>query len=392
MDSIDICIISPWLLEAGTKRGGGIEEIDYQVAAKLSRRFNVTILGPFHDRYMNICEINSKFRIEQVLFPAVSLYPPITRLDLFKTYFLMPDYLFLLLKKLYYLNDKKIKLVIVHNGLPGLFCTFLSKLLGLKILYSEGNTVPWMNPYLLKQEKKSLLRIFTSFCSLICGIIICELSNGIRVQSNSIKTGMVSYGIRSEKITVIRGGVDTKTFRPIRKAFSDCNSIKIGFIGRLSEEKGVLLLTQIIKIASIELPNAKFIILGNGSYKKDLLVYPNIEHIGYVPREELNEWLSKIDIVLFFQKDIGLAEIEALASGKIIVAYNTNELSSVLQNNVHGLLVESDARSYIYAMISIIDNPALRELISLNARELAEREFDWDKIGNKWISMILSCI
>ena len=179
MNTVDICIITPSLLEAGTKRGGGIEEIDYQVALLLSKYFNVVVLSPFYKKYCKTIRINERFSIEQVYFPAKKNYPPReSTLEVYRTLFLMHIYSCLTVMKMMTLRGKKLKLVIVHNGLPGLLSTLLAKIIKIKIVCAEANTYPWISPYLTPTKRK-LPQKFMYFLNLNTGKRICKLSDCI---------------------------------------------------------------------------------------------------------------------------------------------------------------------------------------------------------------------
>ncbi|MGB7532370.1 MAG: glycosyltransferase family 4 protein [Halobacteriota archaeon] len=391
MNIVDICIISPSLLEAGTKRGGGIEEIDYQVAIQLSKYFNVVILSPVYKKYCKTIRINERFSIEQVYFPAVKNYPLRSTLEVYRILFLIHIYSCLTAMKVMTLRRKKLKLVIVHNGLPGFLSTLLAKIMKIKIIYSEGNTYPWISPY-LTPAKRTLPQKFMYILNLNTGKLICKLSDCIRTQSNSIRGGMIDFGIDPAKIHVISGGVDVNMLKLISKMNHQCDSIRVGFIGRLTDEKGVPLLLDVVHAARRELPNVRFIIMGDGPYKQYFSNLPNVEHLGWVPRDELDLWLSMVQIALFFQKELGLAELEAMASGKVIVACDVGEISQTIKYLENGILCTPDAGSYINAIKLLCEDPSLIESLSRKARETAVEYFDWDVIGREWFSLCIACL
>ncbi|MCK4732798.1 MAG: glycosyltransferase family 4 protein [Methanophagales archaeon] len=391
MTGVDICMISPGLLEAGTKRGGGIEEIDYQVALRLSRYFNVVILSPFYKKYCKHIRINERLSIEPIYFPAEKNYPPRSRSEMYITPFLIHFYSCLTAMKVMALRRKKLKLVIVHNGLPGFLSSLLAKIMKIKVIYSEGNVYPWVSPY-ITPTKRTLPQKFMYFLNLNTGKRLCKLSDYIRTQSNSIKGGMINYGIDSAKIRVINGGVDVNRFKLISKMNHQCNAIRVGFIGRLTDEKGVPLLLEVVHKAIKDSLDVRFVIMGDGPYKQYFSNLPNVEHFGFVPRDELNLWLSKVQIVLFFQKELGLAELEAMASGKAIVACDVGEVSQIIKHLENGILCTPDARSYIDAIKRLCEDPSLLKGVSRKARETAVKCFSWDIIGCNWLSLCVECL
>lgn len=384
-----ILFICPSLLEPGTKRGGGIEEIDFQLGKGFSKTSKVTIIGPFFFESEKKQEFVENLAFKYVAFPAIRQYPPRTKFNQYASVLLInPVYSALLGAELIsFLLKENPTLVVLHNGLPGLISSIICRLAKKRIIFSEGNLTPWTVPY-LNPGKKSIPQRYIMKINTIAGKTIACLSDCIRVQSLSIKTGMVQAGIPEGKITLIEGGVDIDTFFPETATDLRKTGINAAFIGRLAEEKGVLLLLDIVHEAQTELPELRFFIFGDGQYRYKFEGYSNIEHIGPVPKNELNAWLSQIDIVLFFQKDLGLAVLESLAAGKTILVCNAGEIPTIIHNNENGLLCEPTPQSYIDAIRLLVQHPSMIESISKNARTTAIERFSWDVIIKKWTELM----
>jgi glycosyltransferase involved in cell wall biosynthesis len=386
-----LLIISPLLLEPATIRGGGIEEIDYQISLGLSSKFEVTIVGPYYQKFKKPYTIKKNLILDYVHFPAIKYYPPRSSKEKYQVFFLLtPLYTLLFVLKLsILLIQKEPTHIIVHNGLPGLFGTILSRIMKKTVFFSEGNLAPWTSPYIYP-IKKTFPQKFIHIHDIIIGKIIAHFSNKIRVQSSSIKKGMTLLGIPEKKITIIEGGVDTNQFNPIYNQRNN-EYFTVGFVGRLSEEKGGLLLIDIIKKAEIKIPNVKFKIFGDGHLRKYLQDYKNIEHIGYIPKNELNSYLSTVLVVMFFQNDLGLAELEALASGKIIMVSNLGEIPKIINHLKNGVLCEPSVNSYIENIKILQKQPDIMIDISKNARLTAINEFSWPVITQKWEHLLINC-
>ena len=188
-----------------------------------------------------------------------------------------------------------------------------------------------------------------------------------------------------DKIKVVPAGVDINRFCRMNEDQSSGNDINIGFIGRLYPEKGSLILTEIIQKSIIDIPNAKFMIMGDGPGLNELKHLPNVVHAGWVPKNRLISYLQKMDIVLFFQESLGLAELEAMASEKVLIAYDTGEISKHITHLENGFLSDPDPQSYIYAIKYLIDHPSLRLRIAKKARETARDSYSWEIIANRWL-------
>jgi len=384
---IDVVIVSPGLLEAYTKRGGGIEEIDYNVALGLSNRFSVQLIGPRYRPYLGTTYISHSFTVKQIPYPAIKRYPSSQKSDKASNFLQsFPYSLTLGLSLLGTLIKNRIRVVVVHNGLPGLVASFLARISGRFVVYSEGNTVPWFNPFII-QPNLSLSQKAMYYVNLVNGKLLAMLANVVRTQDDAISEGMVREGIDKDKLRVIPAGVDLPTIMTSSAVERRDNLIRIGFIGRLSDEKGAPLLVEVVRKAAIEIPAVRFVILGEGPHRSSLLELQNVEHIGWVSRSELASWLNGVDIVLFFQKSIGLAELQAMAAGKAVVAGDYKEVSKTIEHMASGILCQPNPESYLAAIKNLIDCPRLKSRVSEGARLTAMNTFNWNVINNKWIEL-----
>lgn len=385
---VDVCIISPGLLETGTTRGGGCEVTDYNVALQLSKYLDISVISTYKDDYKCTLQVNEHFTVEQVFFPALKNYPFKSKFEIVKNHIFTFLYAFLAAAKVMKLRRKNLKIIIVHNPQTAILSILLAKIMKIKVIYSEGNLLPWTDPYIIPIKTTLKSKLFHIY-NLYFGLFACLLSDRIRTQSSSIKNGMIKYGINSKKIEVIAAGVETDLFKPNREVEKDVTNLKVGFIGRLTEIKGVLLLLEIVQKSVKELPNVRFLIFGEGPYKSKFMNLPNVEHLGAVPRDELNNYLSKLHIVLFFQKELGRAEIEAMSSEKAIIACKMGEMTEMVQHLENCILCEPHPEEYIEAIKKLSLNSNLRKKISKNARETALELFTWDKIGAQWLSLCI---
>jgi len=384
---IDICIITPGILEARTQRGGGIEEQHYRVGLELSKYLHTVIISSFYKHFQGQSLVNDNFMVEEVYFPSCKDYPPKSMVERYIIPFSMVLYSLLASIKIISLAKRGLKIVIVTDILTGLLPAVLAKLLGVKVIFSEGNSWPWVNPYVVPMNLSVNQKIMYS-TKILIGSLLAKVSNFIRVQSASIKRGMVKNGIDHNKIVVIGPGIDTNMFKPTNKNDFSCMKFRIGFVGRLTDEKGSRLLFAVCKKAEKVIPEVSFMIMGGGPHEKLFKSLRNIEHIGWVPRITLPGFLSQVQAVLFFQKDLGIAELEAMASGKAVIACNTKGVSQIIKNMENGLLCEPKAASYVGAIKILCQNHNLVRKLSYNARETALRNFSWDSVGMQWVKLI----
>lgn len=389
--NIMLCIVSTGLLEALTLRGGGIEEIDHKVALELSKCMNVAIVSPFYREFKGKSKINEHLLVDEVYTPSVKNYPPRSKLEKFMIPFTEPLYAILASFKVIHLKKRGLSVIILDNEFTGLLPGIIARILKIKVIFSEGNLSPWACPY-LHAFNKSSFKAFSRACHLAFGKLICILSHRIRVQTHAILWNMVIQGISPNKIVVIGGGADIDSFEPTKIFQHKDGILRVGFLGMLHDIKGVSLLLEVVKKASTELPDVSFMIMGDGPYKRFFKEMPNIEYLGFVEKPKLPQYLTKIDVMLFFQKDIGLAELESMATGKTLVALKIGEVPKFIRHMKNGLLCDPNPQSYIEAIRLLSKDRLLLKRLSKAAKEAAASNFSWKVIGKKWRNLIYSLI
>jgi glycosyltransferase involved in cell wall biosynthesis len=386
--TIDILFVFPGALEALTRRGGGREERLLRVAIELSNSFHVLIISPFYGRYKKAITHSSNLIIENVYFSALKNYPPKNRFSsIIHSFSIILFYQLLILIKTVELKKDSLKIIVLSDALSGIIPTVVAKLLNIKIVYYEGNIPPWADPYIFPTKISALRKLWRSFY-LTVGSTLCKMVDAIIVNDGLTREGISKYGIRKSKIFIIRPGVDTKIFRPISVATRLKTEFLIGFIGRLTEEKGASILLKLCKIAINTLPQVKFMIFGDGPYKKYFETLQNVKYIGWVNYYTLPKWLSSVDIILSFQKTFGMGEIEALSCGKPIIAFKVGEMPMLIQDREIGLLCPPRIESLIEAISKLINDESLLRKLSEKARYEAITHYDWKIVGQQWRTVI----
>ncbi len=386
----DVVVVGPSLLEPASERGGGMELIDLKISRYLSQSRRVALIGPFYPDYSRSRVINENCWIEEVLFPAQPRYPPTPRLlEYIIVLFLAPLYSILLSVRIVGLAKLNNVVLVVHNGLPGLCACLVGKILHRRLIFSEGNTYPWTNPYMIEPAwtfPKRVMRIL----KLLCGRVIGQLSDSVRAQSESIRNGMVRFGIEPTKVTVIPPGIDILPMPAPKVREIEDGIFRVGFVGRLTDEKGAPLLAEIVKLARTELPLVRFLVMGEGVYRKLLVQSPNVEQLGWLTKDELAQSMDRVDALVFFQREIGLGELEGMAAGKAIIACDAGEMRNVIQNRKNGLLCEPNAVAFLEAIRLLQRDRLLTSKISNGAIETARSRYDWTLVGPQWVSLVSS--
>lgn len=356
----------------------GIPEIDYQIAKRLANTLPVTVISPFYSRFRKE-QYEGNLQIRYVRHPALNRSSKTTTFRLMVETFAILNYSLLSLFEI--LNETKSKsdVVIFSDKLSGLLPAFVARFLGRRIIFSEGNTFPWYIPASFKPS--SLSKCF----NISIGILACRLSGTVRAQSQLIKQGMILAGVNTN-IEVISSGVDTAFFSPAKKMQQDSQTFRVGFVGRLTPEKGVSLFLTLLKEAQRELPHLVFVIAGSGNYERDMRNLKNIEFWGQIPLRKVKDLINSCDVMVFFQIEFGLAELESLSCGKpIITLYSFN--NATMLKDGEGLLCKTSS-DYLHSLAFLQNNSKILEVMGEKARKLALQKYSWDVILEEWMSII----
>lgn len=107
---------------------------------------------------------------------------------------------------------------------------------------------------------------------------------------------------------------------------------------------------------------------------QDLGLPPNLIFCGYA--EQPQQALAQADVVLnlsHFQESFGRSVLEAMAAGKVVIAYDWGALPELLTEE-YGILVPFlDTDAVVAALESLINQPDLRQQLATAARERAKR-------------------
>ncbi|MFC2067515.1 glycosyltransferase family 4 protein [Chloroflexota bacterium] len=195
--------------------------------------------------------------------------------------------------------------------------------------------------------------------------------------------------------TTIPNGVDVEHFSPQVSpidTFGD-GKINILFTGRLEKRKGLKYLLQAYKIVKKEVPNSRLIITGPGTrlrkkYEKQVISdgLKDVVFTGYVSHEELPRYYKTADIFCTPAtgwESFGIVLLEAMATGKPLIASNISGYANLINHGVEGLLVPPrDERGLAQALYSLMTDESLRQQMGARGRLKAE-EHSWERIAHR---------
>ncbi len=208
-------------------------------------------------------------------------------------------------------------------------------------------------------------------------------ASGLVAVCAALKEEMAALGVPSERIEVLRNGVDLERFRPVDR---DTERAALGLGGKTLLSVGHLIPRKAhdLAIGSLpHLPEFRLLVAGEGPEEKrlrslaaSLAVDDRVTFLGAVPQERLGRYYGASDALILASSREGWANVllESMACGTPVVASNVWGTPEVVAAPEAGVLM---ARRTAEGVAE-----AVRELFSsypdrAATRRYAER-FDWD--------------
>ena len=180
-------------------------------------------------------------------------------------------------------------------------------------------------------------------------------------------------------------GIDAQLFSPAHRtapSASESSVWTLGYVGRLSIEKNIMLLPRIAQQLSARgHGNIHFLIAGQGVEEQALrLAMPGATFTGVLRGEALAQAYSNMDCFLFpsHTDTFGNVVLEAMASGVPAVVTPDGGPAHSVQASTGGGLAVAD-HEFAGAVASLLTDPAAHSRMRLQARAWAETQ-SWDTV------------
>jgi glycosyltransferase involved in cell wall biosynthesis len=220
-------------------------------------------------------------------------------------------------------------------------------------------------------------------------------AQGVQLFSNKLLEDEKKLNVKFNNVFVCSTGVDTDLFKPgtdrheIRRLLnlSDDDWVVL-CVGRLDLVKGVNYLIEAAKIIIQKFGNAKFILVGDGSLRKEYETlassFPsNIIFLGW--REDIPQLMRMADIFVLPSLSEGIPSVimEASASKLPIIATDVGGISQLISDGENGVLVKpKNVESLVEAIQTLIKEPLTISKMGELGREKMVTNYSWERICN----------
>ena len=290
--------------------------------------------------------------------------------------------------------SRKIDVVFLFLSTP-IFPVLVASLLNKKIVTITTGSGSKIAERRLAIYKYDIIAKFVSNISKVLEKISYTLSDCIVVYSKSI---ISQFGLEKYKNKILiapRHFLDFDKFR-IKEKFNERTNL-VGYIGRLSEEKGVMNFVSAIPLILKEQREIKFFIGGDGlllnkikEKQKKSGSYDKVTITGAIPHGEIPDYLNKLKLLVLPSYTEGLPNImlEAMACGTPVLATPVGGVPDVIEDEETGFILEDNMPKTISDRITkALKNPKLGD-IAKNAEEIIKEGYTYEKAVERYRRVI----
>lgn len=205
--------------------------------------------------------------------------------------------------------------------------------------------------------------------------------------SKKVQENMKLNGVKDS--VVIYNGIDISENTRIRS--DKCQNI--GFIGRLSKQKGILEFLDIFKNIVDKYSDVTLNIIGDGELKpiiekkiNFLDLGRNVKLHGY--RDDVIDVIREMDFFVMpsFYEGLPITMLEIMSQRKILIANDVGGISEVIKDAENGFLCEVNNQNQMQEKIEyIIDNFDKLNYIEDNACKIIKDQFTKDKMLESYV-------
>jgi sugar transferase (PEP-CTERM/EpsH1 system associated) len=272
-------------------------------------------------------------------------------------------------------RERRVDLVQTHHLVSIVYGGLAARLAGAVLVHVEHEYFSLKRP-----RARRVLRVLARLCHHIVAV-------GEEVQEFLVS----EIGLPRSKVVVIRNGVDVVLYSPQKRVLRAALGFApedrlIGHVARLEAEKDQETLLLAFRTLLGAHPNARLVIVGDGSRRDDLRqvstslgIAERVDFLG--SRNDVADILPHLDVFVLssIHEGLPLALLEAMACARPVVATAVGEVPRVVRNGITGVTVPpGDPAALAASLAVVLERAAWAAAMGQAARLLIENTFNID--------------
>ena len=231
----------------------------------------------------------------------------------------------------------------------------------------------------------------------------------IAVVAPAFKDHLIRYwNVPAAKISIVENGVETGLFRldpaaiEVRKLLQFENRFLICYIGTMGNAHGLETLIAAAEELQTALPNAMFLLIGEGAEKERIVQLAaargiaNIQFLGQQPRERIPTYVSAADVCLVMLKKTELFKtviptklLEYMACERPVIVAVDGQARQIVEEAGAGVFVEPEnSKALVKALLDLAEEPERRRQMGASGRQYIVNKLSREKTAQDYIRVL----
>jgi glycosyltransferase involved in cell wall biosynthesis len=280
------------------------------------------------------------------------------------------------------LADRRPALIHAHFGIEGVYALPLAQRLGIPLVTTfHGFDATLSTAALLTSPAWANYPLFRRR--------LARQGNLFLAASGFIRERLLAMGFPAARTRIHYIGVDCRAIQPRDPAEE---TPIILHVARLVEVKGAQYLIRAFAHVAERFPAVELAIVGDGPLKnslqalaKSLGLADRVRFLGALPHAQVMEWMRKAAMLVLPSvrtstgrvEGLGMVLLEAAATGVPAIGSRIGGIPEGIADGQTGFLAaEKDPEALARRMAELLDDPALRLRMGIQARAFVEERFD----------------
>lgn len=220
------------------------------------------------------------------------------------------------------------------------------------------------------------------------------------VYVNSSTTQAACRSLYERDYILIPMGIDVAHFRSAKHSKQLAERHGLGnftilFVGRLSEEKGVIYLLEALALLKASGRNCKTLIIGDGPLAKNLQSYievhdltSDVTMVGWIENSKLASYYATADILVgpSLYEAQGIVFLEALASGLPVITTDEGGMADFIKDGRNGFMVPAKSARALYdSILTLYDDRDLLKKLKSQAAASVTDKYSWKSVTERYV-------